>query len=298
MRILRRPVARVILAVAILAIVAAGATIALHLRPASGLPPAAAGKLTIFFLDVGQGDGTVIRTPGGKTILVDTGTEATTMVRFLEERKFTSVDVLIATHPHSDHLGGATYLLERVPVKTVYDSGKPHTSPLYESFLRAVIDRVRKGETTFQKARAGQVLQIEEGLTIEFIHPVDPLLESVNDASIVAKLVYRNFSILFTGDAEANAEAQILARRPDLRAKVLKVAHHGSKSSTTVDFLEAVKPEAAVIQAGVGNSYGHPHGVTLEKFNERGIKVYATSFAGPVTITSDGTRYQVQTGRR
>lgn len=258
------------------------------------------GKLAIFLIDVGQGDGMLIQTPGGKNIVVDAGVEATTVTKFLQARKVKQVDYFIVTHPHADHVGGATYLLEHIPVKAVYDSGKEHTTSLYESFLTKTLELVKAGKTTYTKARAGQNLQVEDGLTLNFLHPTDepaPPPDDINNSSIVFKLTYKAFAMLFTGDAETWAEEQMLARHADLKAQVLKVGHHGSKSSTTEPFLDAVKPEVAVLQAGVGNSYGHPHGVTLEKFNQRTIKVYATNFAGPITIYSDGKTYRVLTGK-
>ena len=296
---MRVPRRRVALLVTILALVLIAGSAGITSCQAQG--GTSGGKLAVYLIDVGQGDGMLIQTPGGKNIVVDAGVEATTVTKFLQGKKVKQVDYFIVTHPHADHVGGATYLLENIPVKNVYDSGKEHTTSLYESFLSKTLELVKAGKTTYTKARAGQQLKVEDDLVLNFLHPTDepaPPPDDINNSSIVFKLVYKGFSMLFTGDAEEWAEQRMLGRHADLKAQVLKVGHHGSKSSSSAAFLDAVKPEVAVLQAGVGNSYGHPHGVTLENLGKRNVKVYATNMVGgPIKITSDGKTYQIQTGK-
>ncbi len=296
---MRVPRRRAALFVAFLALVLIAGSLAITSCQALGA--SSRGKLAVYLIDVGQGDGMLIQTPGGKNIVVDAGVEATTVTKFLQSKKVKQVDYFIVTHPHADHVGGATYLLEHFPVKNVYDSGKEHTTSLYESFLAKTLELVKEGKTTYTKPRAGQQLKVEDNLVLNFLFPTDepaPPPDDINNSSIVFKLVYKDFSMLFTGDAEAWAEQQMLDHHADLKAQVLKVGHHGSYSSSTEPFLDAVKPEVAVLQAGVGNKYGHPHGVTLEKLAKRNVKVYATNMVGgAIKIISDGKTYQVLTGK-
>lgn len=249
--------------------------------------------LKVVFIDAGQGDGILVQTPGGKNILIDTGPDDRAVPEFLRSRGVKSVDVLVTTHPHADHIGGASAVLGSWPVKRVYDSGKPHASPIYERYLERVKPLVKEGKTVFKRARSGDRIEVEPGLVMDVVHPAEPLPDDPNDASVVLKLSFGEVSFLFTGDIGREAEGDILKRKADVRADILKVGHHGSRTSTSAEFLEQVKPKVAVIQSGRNNEYGHPHRETLERLGRQGIQIYRNDRDGTVSVSTDGKRFTV-----
>lgn len=263
-----------------------------------GKQPADRGKadrLIVNVIDIGQGDAILIRSPGQVT-LVDTGDVPTRdrLVNFIKHQGVTAIDNLIITHPHGDHIGGAAAVLEHFPVKHVYDSGQLATSPLYRSYL----ELIRKKNIPFTVLAAGRQLDIGGGAVLNIFAPVTPFISGtdsdLNNNSIVAKLTFGDFSMLLPGDAEQEEEARVLEKfGGELKSLVLKSGHHGSKTSSSVPFLKAVKPDAVVISEGAGNEYHHPHPSTLKKYQEMGLKVYRTDKDGTVTITSDGKTYAI-----
>jgi competence protein ComEC len=270
---------------------------------AAGCAPAADTGLAVHFLDVGQGDAILIRLPGGHHLLIDTGPDPDTILRHLRRHGVRELEALILTHPHHDHIAGAEAILAEFPVAVVYDSGKPHTTRTYERLLEALREPVATGRTRFVLARAGRELPLpapspsSPPVRIHVLHPTERVEElSVNDASVVLRLVHGEVVFLFTGDIEREAEGRLALEAEVLTADVLKVAHHGSRTSTTAPFLERVAPRVAVISSGP-NPYGHPHREVIERLREAGVEIYATRERGTITIFSDGTRYRVQSER-
>ncbi|HCW51217.1 MAG TPA: MBL fold metallo-hydrolase [Clostridiales bacterium] len=258
------------------------------------------GRLVVYFLDVGQADASFVRTPGGKVIVIDTGDSPDDVVGFLRAKGVERVDVLVLSHPHADHIGGALRILEEFEVGVLYDSGFVHPTWVYEETLAKALELRDAGRLTYVAARAGQVLEVDPSVSVTVLHPEEPLGDEANDASVVLKMVFGSFSVLFTGDIEEAGERAALARSAelgvDLGATVLKVAHHGSRTSTGPEFLEAVHPEVAVIQAGRDNPYGHPSPVVLRRLSEAGVTVYVTASHGTVIVHSDGEDWEVVTG--
>jgi len=282
-----RPLLRRILAVLLI--------VALPLFLTSCVEDYQSSELQVYFIDVGpQGDAELVIAPTGETLLVDSGNEATTVQGFLDELGVDRIDIMVNSHPHADHIGGALQVLQHVQVDEVWDVGVAYSSGLYEKVLEEIASQVEDGRLTFAMARTGMTAQLGPEVELEVLHPTDPeLWENINNTSITFRLTYGDFSILFTGDIEAEAEEAILQRGTDVSATLLKVAHHGSYSSTTTEFLEAVSPEYAIILAGQNNPYGHPHQSTLDKLAERDIEFAYTAVSGTIKVTSNGTTYKV-----
>jgi beta-lactamase superfamily II metal-dependent hydrolase len=257
--------------------------------------PRGDARLTVHFIDVGQGDAVLVQAPSGKRMLVDGGPAETSdrLVSYLKRHGVSSVDVVVATHPHADHIGGLLEVLKAFSVGLVVDSGKIHTTTTYERFL-TLVDQ--KG-ASFRLGRAGDVIDLGPGLDVTILHPSEPLAESMNDCSIVLRLRFRGVSFLLMGDAEREAEDAILRSGLEVRADVLKVAHHGSSSSSSPRFLKAVSPAIAVVLVGAGNPFGHPHQATLRNLVACGSRVFRTDIHGDVVVGTDGSAIRVETGR-
>lgn len=253
------------------------------------LVEAAQPQVRMAFFDVGQGDAALVTIPGGYNILIDGG-EAwgyTEEIKpYLQEQGIRSLDLIIVTHPHEDHLGGVVRLLEeqQVQVEQVLTSGMPHTTNLYREFLELLIEN----EIPLREGVRGSTLRFGpvEGVVLNpppgYLQGVDSVL---NNNSLVLLLKYGGIRIMLTGDAEEEGEAaMITAYGNSLRANLLKVGHHGSATGTGESWLERVKPEIAVISVGAGNSFGHPSPVILSRLAAVGTTVYRTDQGGGLTI--------------
>jgi len=265
-------------------------------RPAPTPPPEAGPPLTIQLVDVGQGDGMIIISPTGKSIIIDAGDRGrhVPMLAQLAEDGVSAIDLAIMTHPHADHIGGMEKTLEKVPAKIFLDPGYDHASGTYTSLL----EHLERAGTKVVIARAGRTIDIGGGAALRVLGPDEPLLggtrSDANSNSVILRLEYGTTSMLFTGDAEAPTENRLMADPSLLAADILKVAHHGSEHSTQDGFLAAVRPTLAVISCGLHNKYGHPAPDTLTKLEHAGIDVLRTDLNGTITLTSDGTRWSVQ----
>lgn len=274
----------------VVSLVPAGATMA-GVAQQAGRP----AELWVEFIDVGQGAAVLIGTPEGRFILVDGGEREAgerVLLPYLNRLGVKQLDLVVATHPHSDHIGGLLPVLERLPVGRVLADGQVHTSFTYESFLR-LIDQ--KG-IPFELARAGQRLEVGSARLL-VLHPAEPLLASgLNSNSVVLRVEYGQVAFLLTGDLDSPGEAAVL-RRKIAPATVLQVAHHGSSDSTSSAWLTAVQPAIAVIQSGSGNTYGHPHQETLQRLADRApqARVYRTDRYGTVTLVTDGREVRIET---
>lgn len=250
-------------------------------------------KLRVIFLDVGQGASQLLISPTGQTMLIDAGNNdrEEQMVEYLEQYAVDRLDIVIGTHPDADHIGGLDAVINTVDVGKIYMPKVQANTKTFESLLRSIKNKGLKVTT----AKAGLQLDWDEQVDVTMIAPVVNGLDN-NNMSAVIKVTYGDTSFLLTGDASSASEKEMIGSGVDLQADVLLVGHHGSKSSTTLSFLNQVKPEYAVIQVG-DNSYGHPKETILERLRKKNIEVYRNDLQGTVEITSDGLDYQVTTER-
>ncbi len=256
-------------------------------------------RLQVSFLDVGQGDAVLIITPAGQQVLVDGGPNPDTICQRLgEELPFwdKSLDLVVLTHCHDDHLAGLMGVLQQYRVGQVAESGLGGGA-LYREWL----DEVRDRGVPWTAARAGQEIDLGRGIVLEVIYPFDEPVEGTeseaNSNSIVLRLAWNRVSFLLAGDADKEAEGKILCRgaAPQLHSDVLKIGHHGSNSSTSPAFLSAVQPQVVVICVGAGNLFGHPAASTLESLDA--VDLYRTDLHGTVTFTTDGERLWLTAAR-
>ncbi len=250
------------------------------------------GRLHVVFLDVGQGDAIFIQTPSGKQVLVDGGPSETILLSQLgRQMPFwdRTLDLVILTHPDSDHVTGLVGVLERYRVDRVIYREQERESEVYEYWLQLLAS---EGAAVY-RGEAGLELALDEGLEMTVLHPGAELLEDANDNSVVTRLVYGRVSVLLPGDIEAEVERRLAAQGVGLASTVLKAAHHGSCSSTTQEFLDAVEPEVVVISVGAENRFGHPCADVLERLGE--LSVYRTDEQGVIELVSDGARMWVET---
>jgi competence protein ComEC len=277
--------------IVIVALIAAGCV--MPLDSGSSLRANTTGELRAYFLDVGQGDSSVILFKD-KVVLIDAGEvdKGDLVVSDLEKLGVTRIDLLVATHPHSDHIGGMQKVLSRFPVGKVLDSGIPSSSSLYEHFLETVDDR----NIPYIAAERGKTIDIDPSLRILVLSPPEKQIgDDINTNSIVLRISYGTVNLLYTGDATTDAEEVMVKAGYPLDADVIKVGHHGSSSSSSAAFLYRVDPEVAVISLGKDNEYGHPHRETLERLNMVGPLVLRTDRDGTVRVMSDGVTYSVAT---
>jgi competence protein ComEC len=246
--------------------------------------------LEVHFIDVGQGDATLLRT-AETAVLVDTGRhDRADLVPYLDAAGVDVLDVVAVTHPHADHLGQFDQVLEAVTVAEVWWSGSTHTTATFDRAL----DALERSDALYGEPRAGDVTDVGD-LRFEFLGPVDPLPGDLHEAGLVFRVRWGDVRVLFTGDAEVVTEERMLAEHPALLdADIYQVGHHGSRTSTSPAFLAAVAPRVAVYSAGAGNSYGHPHDEVMARLQAAQVEVYGTDVHGTVVITSDGTGWTVR----
>ena len=253
------------------------------------------GLLKIYFFDVGQGDAIFIETPSGNQVLVDGGPDKLVVQRLGETMPFydKDIDLIVSTHSDADHIAGLVEVLNRYEVENLIYSNTIRESALYDAWQEAVI---KEGANTIDPV-TGKIIDLGNGVTLTILNPSKSLagkiMKKVNNDSVVLMLKYGETDVLITGDIEAKAERQIILSGADLEADILKVAHHGSKTSTTTEFLYEVSPQVAVIQVGAKNRYGHPTQEVLKRLEDYGIKYYRNDLDGTVKIVSDGNNYQM-----
>jgi competence protein ComEC len=256
--------------------------------------------LALHFLDVGQGDGAVLRTPGGRWVLIDAGPRSgqgdagrRVVAPFLARQGARQLAIVIVSHAHADHLGGIPSVLDRFDAQMILEPGERVADPLYYAFL----DELAADAVRWHAARRDERFVLD-GVAFTVLHP-DPAWqgwgEDVNEDSLVLLVEYGDFQALFAGDAGFPAEAEM--RNRTRAVDLLKVGHHGSRGSTSDEWLDSLRPSAAVISVG-RNKYGHPSPPTLARLRRHGVEIWRTDRDGAVTVTTDGAEMTVQSDGR
>lgn len=249
-------------------------------------------KLRIFFIDVGQGDSTLIITPDKKTVLIDGGGSDSfdvgkkVLLPYLLDRRILKIDYVLISHFDTDHCGGILTIMEKVKVKNIIISEQAEHSENYERFKKLMIHK----KIRLIEVKKGDKIKIGRYSEFKILFPTSRLLSEnpLNNNSIVAQFNYNNFKMLFTGDIEKLAEQQILkAEKAEIRADILKVAHHGSKTSSIPEFIKAVKPKIALIGVGKNNTFGHPNQQTIKNLENIKCRIYRTDLQGEIIIKID-----------
>lgn len=290
-------------------------------------PPASGGELQVHVLDVGPGDGDsiLIIAPGGKSVLIDAGDtgKGKVVLEALKRYNVQQLDYFVATHPHPDHIGGADEVFKATKVLNVIDNGlgpdvpeslmgqskpattakkppatkKPDKSSAVTKFYDEYKEALAQSGAHYEKAQAGAKYDLGGGARLTVLAPTEPLFTKEqmktggnlpNANSVVMRLDYGDFSMLLPGDAEEQTEHRMLTKDVNLKATILKLAHHGSKYATSQDFFDRVKPAVAIVSCGEWNRYGHPSQVVLDRLRAGNVKLYRTDLQGEITITTKG----------
>ncbi len=255
-----------------------------------------AGTLRVDVLDIGQGDSILIRSPAGKTVLIDAGDGKRDVPPLLAKEGVQALDLVIATHPHADHIGGMDEVVAALPIRNYLDNGLPHTTATYRTLMS---DLEAKG-IPYRGATRGQTFNLDDGATLEVLFPTgSPLTNTRSDLnanSVVVRLRHQGHCMLFVGDSEEPTEHALTGEGLGA-CEILKVAHHGSNHSSVASFLASVQPKVALISVGVDNRYRHPGVETMKRLTDVGATIYRTDLQGQLTVLSSEKGVEVRTER-
>lgn len=252
---------------------------------------------SVHFIDVGQGDCILIKS-GGQSMLIDSGESgnAETVLEYIKKEQIEKLDYVVATHPHSDHIGSMSQIIKSISVDNVIMTQLPEKLVPTTKTYKTLLETIKALQLNVIKAEFGNTYQLG-GASVRIISPLEDY-DDLNDTSIVLRADYKNNSFIFTGDAEKRAEENILKSGVDIDADVLKLGHHGSRSSTSEDFIKKVTPKLAVISCGEDNSYGHPHIEILDLLENYKTEHKRTDKNGNIVVTSNGSELKTLTERQ
>ncbi|WP_139904644.1 ComEC/Rec2 family competence protein [Clostridium thermarum] len=248
--------------------------------------------LRVHFIDVGQGDSTLLQV-NGFNVLIDAGPNSAShkLLPYLKGNNVENIDYVIATHPDEDHIGGMDEVIKNFNIGILYAPKLTKDTDTFISMVKALKSKGLKINVALDDI----ALNLGEDIILNFLAPIEENYEEVNNYSVVTKLTYKNISMLFMGDAENLVEAQLLRDKVDIDTDVIKIGHHGSSSSTSDDFLRVVSPEYAIISCGKNNRYKHPHKETINKLENAKVGIYRTDLLGTIIISSDGNNITTTT---
>ena len=266
-----------------------------------GIASSKDGLLKVYFFDIGQGDAIFIETPAGKQILVDGGPDNKVLSKLGEVMPFwdKDLDLMVLSHPHFDHYNGLIEVLGRYDVENLIEAGEEAEEKGESVGFSSWREAVEKENINKIEPIAGKMIDLGEGVQLIVLHPFESVagekIKNVHDDIVAVMLKYGEFEVVLTGDMEYEVERKLIMAGENLEADVLKVGHHGSKTSSSEAFLAAVSPEVAVIQVGAKNRYGHPAKEVLERLENYDIKYYRNDLNGDVKLVSDGINYLIST---
>ena len=246
--------------------------------------------ISIYFLDVGQGDASVIISSSGQVAMIDSGPNEKLILNHLKNLNISHIDLLIATHAHADHITGMDKIIAKYKPRAFMDPGIPHTSLTYIRMINAIEKyNIKYYQSTARKIQLGL-------MNFSVLPSASPKIyvSEFNNNSVVIKLEYKNFSCLYTGDIERGRENQLVKiSSSNLESDIIKIPHHGSSTSSIPAFIKKVNPKVAIISCGQNNRYGHPNIKTLERLEKNGIDIYRTDTNGTILINTDGYNYEI-----
>ncbi|MCX7884374.1 MAG: MBL fold metallo-hydrolase [Caloramator sp.] len=250
--------------------------------------------LVVSFIDVGQGDAILIKTPNGKFVLVDSGSqkEREKFFKFMEKQNIESFDAVIATHPHEDHIGNLDEIISNYKVLNIYMPKVTSNTATFRNLIQAIKSKNLKIKNAYKGVKFDL-----DGVKFEFLAPNSKKYEDLNNYSAVIKITYFDRSFILMGDAEKLSEGEIQKNNGDLRADVIKIGHHGSSSSSSKFFIRVVSPKYAVISCGKYNDYGHPHKETIKLLNDFKINILRTDINGTIIFNTDGKNIKILTDK-
>jgi competence protein ComEC len=242
-------------------------------------------KIIVHYIDVGQGDCIFVELPNQETLLIDAGTSKSysTISSYIKDLGYVSIDYVVATHPHADHIGSMNKILRNFIVKEFY---MPDCFPKTKMF-NTMLNTLELHKIPMILGENGTNIIEQYNLSVEILSPLEQEYSNINNYSLVIKIDYGESEFLFTGDAEALVEEELLNNNIDIDSDILKVGHHGSSSSSSEDFIKEVSPNIAIISCGIDNKYGHPHMETIETFIKQEVEFYQTNNFGTIVIEAD-----------
>ncbi|WP_262499780.1 MBL fold metallo-hydrolase [Planococcus sp. ANT_H30] len=251
-----------------------------------------AETLSVHYIDVGQGDATLVEFEGF-LMLIDAGHwKSTQVVDYLKQQGIKEIDIVVGTHPDADHIGQLAQVIGEFEVGEVWMSGNTSSSNTFTNALQAI----EASDTAYDEPKTGDIFDVGS-LQIEVLHPKE-LTGAANEESISLRITYGDVDFVFTGDAGITEEQQMIDSGIELNAEILRLGHHGSNTSTSAAFLKAVNPDVAIYSAGADNSYGHPHAEVIAAVENAGAEVYGTDVNGTIVVETDGKSYRVKTQKK
>lgn len=245
--------------------------------------------LKVHYLDVGQGDSIFVELPNNETMLIDAAEsyQSENIINYLKNLNYQKIDYVIGTHPHTDHIGGLKNIINTFEIGKIYMPKVVSTTKTYESLLMAIKDKNLKINT----AKAGTSIIDTDALKINILAPNNSTYTELNDYSVVTKITYGTTKFLFMGDAEKLSENEI---KENVTADVIKIGHHGSNTSSSIDFIKKVNAKYGIISVGLNNKYNLPKEETITNWENSGTKIYLTSTNGTIRASSDGTNIKIE----